>query len=90
MRSSAYKVPEGKLIKVKLWVTNESISKIIIAGDFFLHPEETITLIEENLIGTHLNAKSLETSIRSCLADAGGILIGATPKDIADAIMIAK
>ena len=53
MLEANYKVPGGKLVKVKLDVSSGKINQVRILGDFFLHPEETILTIEDSLIGCH-------------------------------------
>ena len=50
-----YKVPGGKLLRMHIKSEKNTILQIRIAGDFFMHPEESITLIESALIGTPLN-----------------------------------
>ncbi len=89
MLSSIYKIPGGKLVKVKLWVEAEKIERITILGDFFLHPEETIQAIENALVGTELNVTPLESIISKVMSESNASLIGATPKDLVTAIMIA-
>ena len=87
MRESSFKVPEGKLIKVKLWVSSGKISEIKILGDFFLHPEETLQMLEDSLVGLTAEETSIERTIAQVLTNA--TLIGATAADIAKTIMLA-
>lgn len=87
VRESSFKVPDGKLIKVKLWVLSGKISEIKILGDFFLHPEETLQELEDSLIGSTAEETSIERKISQVLTNA--TLIGATAADIARTIMIA-
>jgi len=47
-----YKVPEGKLLKINLERDGEIIKDIRIRRDFFIHPENSITEIEDILKGT--------------------------------------
>ncbi len=47
-----YKVPEGKLLRIDLERDGEVIKDIRIRGDFFIHPEDSITEIEDILKGT--------------------------------------
>lgn len=90
MLSSSYKIPGGKLVKVKLWVDAEKIRRIIILGDFFLHPEETIQAIENALVGTELNVTSIESIISKVMSESNASLIGATPEDLVTTIMMAS
>ena len=89
MLNSSYKIPGGKLVKVKLWVESEKIERITILGDFFLHPEETIQTIENSLAGTKLNSGSIESIITKVMMKSDAKLIGASPEDLATAIMMA-
>lgn len=89
MQESSYKVPEGKLVKVKLWASSGEISDVRILGDFFLHPEETIQRIEDSLIGLRVEEKPIENMIARILEESEAILIGATAKDIAKTIIMA-
>ena len=45
------KIPNGKLLKLRVDF-GKKINSITISGDFFIHPEEGIDLIEEALKGT--------------------------------------
>ncbi|MBS7658535.1 MAG: lipoate protein ligase C-terminal domain-containing protein [Candidatus Bathyarchaeia archaeon] len=75
-----YKVPGGKLIKVFVSIKNGVIEEIKITGDFFLHPEESIEILEEKLKGINVNE---ETKIRNVLNEffKSKTLIGATSED---------
>jgi lipoate-protein ligase A len=89
MLSSSYKIPGGKLVKVKLWVDAVKIERITILGDFFLHPEETIQALENALVGTELNVTSIESIISKVMSESNASLIGATIEDLVTTIMIA-
>ncbi|MHA2025144.1 MAG: lipoate protein ligase C-terminal domain-containing protein [Candidatus Thorarchaeota archaeon] len=89
MLSSSYKIPDGKLVKVKLWVTSDRIDRITILGDFFLHPEETIETIETSLVGLAFNTNTLLNVITDVMRKSEATLIGAAPEDLARAIMMA-
>ena len=51
MRILAAKVPNGKLLKLKIKIDDGKISFIQILGDFFSFPEEGIFSLEKNLFG---------------------------------------
>ncbi|MHA1964539.1 MAG: lipoate protein ligase C-terminal domain-containing protein [Candidatus Thorarchaeota archaeon] len=89
MPESSYKIPGGKLVKVKLTITSGKITEVKVLGDFFLHPEETIHTIEDSLIGSTADEPSLELTIFQSLIDSEATLIGATAADIAKTIMMA-
>ncbi len=90
MKQSVYKVPNGKLIKVKLWIDQDSIRKVIITGDFFLHPEICLEKIEQNLIGVPLGEGELTTAINSVIHEEQAVLIGVSSKDFTHAILQAE
>ena len=89
MRESSYKVPGGKLVKVKLKIACDRIAEVSILGDFFLHPEETLLKIEESLVGSPIEESEIESTIAQLLKESDASLIGATAADIAKTIMIA-
>ncbi|MHA1951103.1 MAG: lipoate protein ligase C-terminal domain-containing protein [Candidatus Thorarchaeota archaeon] len=89
MLSSSYKIPGGKLVKVKLWVSSERIERVTVLGDFFLHPEETIDTIEKLLVGLEFETDSLLRAILNAMRINGSTMIGATAEDIVKAIMMA-
>ena len=89
MLEANYKVPGGKLIKVKLSVSSEKIDQVRILGDFFLHPEETILAIEESLIHSNIDENSIEKTIERILNESDATLIGATAADFSKTILMA-
>lgn len=89
MGKAEYKVEGGKLIKVQLKKTENTIEKIKITGDFFLHPEEIIEEMEESLAGRLLNESSLTELIRALIEKREATLLGAFPEDFAKCIMMA-
>lgn len=89
MLEANYKIPGGKLVKVKLNTTSGKITQVRILGDFFLHPEETIQTIEDSLIGCQEDENSIERIIAQVLKDSDATLIGATAADFSTTIMLA-
>ncbi|MFW9787910.1 MAG: lipoate protein ligase C-terminal domain-containing protein [Candidatus Thorarchaeota archaeon] len=89
MGEASYKIPGGKLVKVKLHTKRGRISSVVILGDFFLHPEETLRAIEVELVGLLADEKAISDLITQKLADAKATLIGATADDMAKTIMMA-
>ena len=89
MLEANYKVPDGKLLKVKLRASSNHITEVKILGDYFLHPEETILAIEEALVNCDLDAEAIEKKINSTLRENDATLIGATPADFSKTIMLA-
>ena len=89
MRKSTYKVPDGKMLKIRLTVSGDRIDTVTIMGDFFLHPEETVLELEENLKGHEINVEKLSDTIAQFLTAKQAVLIGAKPQDVAQAILMA-
>lgn len=87
---SRYKVPEGKLVEIRLDY-DDVIEKAEMLGDFFLYPEESISKIESGMVGmkTATSEKAISEKIRA-IADSNGIeMIGITPEAIARAVKMA-
>ena len=66
---SVYKIPNGKLLRIFLDYNNKNnkILDLRITGDFFAYPEESIEIIEKNLINTSLNEKILKDKINNII-----------------------
>jgi lipoate---protein ligase len=77
------KISNGKLVCVEVLAEGGRISRLRITGDFFLHPEEAIGLLEGALSGQPLSIAQIEAEslLISALGDAQ--LIGASPADLA-------
>ncbi len=86
MKTIDYKVPNGKLLKIKLVTEFDKIKSITILGDFFLHPESTIDNLERALEGCKINVTILTETIENVLEHSNATLIGAQASDIAIAI----
>ncbi|TFG31362.1 hypothetical protein EU527_12675 [Candidatus Thorarchaeota archaeon] len=86
MKVIDYKVPDGKLLKIKVEIKNSSIKSITILGDFFLHPESTIEEIEDALVGCPIDTKTMTKKVQEALDNSNSTLIGASASDIARAI----
>lgn len=80
---SSKKVPGGKLVRVKI-MADEYIHDIQISGDFFLHPEEAIMRVEQNLRNLHKDTTEEEITARveAALSKEKGAFIGLTNKDL--------
>jgi len=74
------KVPGGKLVCLDLELSSNQISRIRITGDFFLHPENTIVLIEESLIGASVD--QVARIVDNVLLQNNAQVIGFEPEDI--------
>jgi len=85
-------VPGGKLVRVKLEVENNQISKASVTGDFFMHPEDFITKIEETLTNLPENStqEELEDKLTTMAKEFGeSTLYGASLADIAEVTYLA-
>ena len=82
-----YKVPGGKLVKVDFDVAGQQLTDVVVSGDFFLYPEETINDITAALEGAPATEDEsvLAGRIRSRI-DAGAELLGTSPEAIAVAV----
>jgi lipoate-protein ligase A len=88
--SSAYKVPGGKLVKIRL-TYGPTIENIRILGDFFIHPESAIQKLEAKLTGlkSNLSEDELAAVLEEARRSEGAEMIGVDPKSIAHAIKMA-
>ncbi len=79
-----------KLVKIELVYGQKSndIHSIKITGDFFLHPEETIEVLEEGLRGSKLEREDVRNKIQSILKDSQ--FYGFDVESLADAILDCK
>ncbi len=84
------KVSGGKLVSVRIEFGN-SIERIEILGDFFVHPEEKLPEIEKGLLGIGVKEDEHAISERiGKLAKENGVeMIGVTPEAISSTIKMA-
>jgi lipoate-protein ligase A len=82
-----FKVPGGKLLRVQLALDGQNVATVKITGDFFIHPEEALPLIEKALQGSSLDWLDMEERIQKTVMDGRIQLIGFTPSDLANAIL---
>ncbi len=87
MKTIDYKIPEGKMLKIKVKFEGQVIESLHILGDFFLHPESTIEEIENGITGCEVNIELISSEIQKVLDTSNAVLIGASPVDIAKAIV---
>lgn len=84
------KVPNGKMLKVSVEFEKDRIEKVIIRGDFFIHPEESLDDLEMTLKGSGYNRKDIGNTVAKFFERRGLIAFGITPKAVTDAIMNCK
>ena len=87
---SAYKVPEGKLVKIALDFNEGVITSIRITGDFFLYPEEALESIELDLIGKKVEKLDIISAVDATVKKKDIKFYGLNSEGIAEAIMLAK
>ena len=80
------KVPEGKLLKVTCETENKVIKSVKISGDFFLHPEESIVILEKNLVGATIDRGSISKIVGEFI-QKGNIFIGIEVDHIVEATL---
>ena len=82
-----YKVPGGKLVKVDFSVSKGALREVVVSGDFFLYPEETLEDIRAALEGlpSSTDEAGIADHIRSRI-DPGAELLGTSPEAIAIAV----
>ena len=68
--------------------TTNKIQSIKITGDFFLHPEEKIDLIESELVGIKLEKDRIKNKLESLLSDCE--FYGFSIDSLSDAIIKCK
>lgn len=68
--------------------TTNTIQSIKITGDFFLHPEEKIDLIESELVGTKLEKNQVKEKLESLLSECE--FYGFNIDSLSDAIIKCK
>jgi lipoate-protein ligase A len=85
---STYKVPNGKLLKIKLNYRDKKIKEINITGDFFVYPEESIEIIEKELVDVTLDQNEILKKIKTIKEKNMIDMIGISPEGITKAIMM--
>ena len=88
--NSIYKIPEGKLVKISMDFDGGKIMAVKIFGDFFLHPERGIELIEKDLCGKKIEEKTLIDEIEKTVKKNCLELFGISSQGLATAILLAK
>lgn len=90
MNEVDYKIPNGKLIRIRAEVDNKKIENVKITGDFFLYPEEKIESIENSFKGKILKREEIERTIEKVIKKNKIKLLGISEKDFVDALMKLK
>ncbi|MBN2067121.1 MAG: hypothetical protein JW744_01495 [Candidatus Diapherotrites archaeon] len=83
-----YKVPNGKLVRVRAEFQGELVLALKITGDFFMHPEHGIELVEAAAKGKTL--EELQGAIERAVEENSITLFGVSPEAIAHAVKMAS
>jgi lipoate-protein ligase A len=82
-----YKAPNGKLIRIDATLQDGVIESILIHGDFFIYPEESIVEIEKCLIGARADdVLEVRKKLDSLILEKKIELVGLTTADLAEAL----
>ena len=86
---SIYKVPEGKLLKIFMDFDeqNHLIKNINITGDFFAYPEESIEILEKELINISLEKDVLLSKIIDIIEKNNIEFIGLNSEGLVEGIL---
>lgn len=87
--SADYKVPGGKLLRVRLQVEAHRIKAIRLTGDFFMHPEHALEALEAGLTDVVCEEHALRTQIQAFF-ETDVQVIGADVEDFVKVIMLSS
>ncbi len=91
--SADYKAPGGKLLRVRLTISRHTTPPVItslrLTGDFFMHPEDAILDLEDDLVGAPLEAAALRERVQAFF-DTEVQVIGAAVEDVVHVILAAE
>ena len=83
MKSLALKMDNEKLVRISLELEGDEIKKINISGDFFIHPENGISFLEDAVVGIKiekgyikevLDREVMDNHLELYYCSAGGLL----------------
>lgn len=90
MKEVIYKVPNGKLIRLRAWFRQDgSFRDVQILGDFFVYPEDALQKIEQLIVGVK-NLGEAQEHITSFMLDNEVMLVGITPEAIVHVLSLAQ
>jgi lipoate-protein ligase A len=88
MKQILYKVPNGKLLRIFIDKDDQKIIDVKITGDFFVYPEEKISLIEDVIRGKSLDKEQLMKDIDEVVAKESIELFGVNAEGIVTALFL--
>ncbi|NPV86603.1 MAG: hypothetical protein HPY45_11425 [Anaerolineae bacterium] len=82
------KIPGGKLLRVDIGYSDR-VEQVKITGDFFLHPEDVLSALEDTIRGTLLpiDSDGLALQLEAVLCSQHAEIIGFSPADLAEMIV---
>ena len=82
-----YKTPGGKLVVIDLETEGDKLKNVVLSGDFFLYPEDTLTALTAALEGAPVDLAEVEFAERVRMAlPRDAELLGSSPEAIASAV----
>jgi lipoate-protein ligase A len=89
---SILKEKNQKLVKIRLSIDRDShtITNIRISGDFFIHPEECIEVLEKSLLGIPAEQTAVRETVTKVVNTEQAQLYGLTIDGLIKAIMLAS
>ena len=90
LRSSDYKAPGGKLVRIRLREEQGLITSVKITGDFFLVPEESLGKLEKMLEDVPLREAELRLLVDRFFRGTGAQGLGVSSEDFVKAILSAR
>jgi lipoate-protein ligase A len=83
-----FKTPGGKLIAVDFDRHNDALRNVVVTGDFFLYPEETLPVLAGALEGAPVTLAGIEYAelVRSAMT-SDMQLLGSSPEALATAVV---
>lgn len=82
-----YKTPGGKLVMVDFDIEQGRLKNVVVSGDFFLYPEETLDTINATLedAPSDLDSDELVRRLESAIPDSAELL-GFSPEAVVVAV----
>lgn len=77
------KAPGEKLIRIRLELQADEVREAAISGDFFIHPEESVSILEEALLVLPGTQEELLKRLRGVVELGGLELVGISAESIA-------
>lgn len=90
MKNACLKVLGGKMLRITLSLSENEIKRLSLHGDFFIHPENSVEMIEDFFKGKDISdLYSMESNFSSLLIENKIRIVGFSFRDICEAVRIA-